>query len=195
MVGARECPKSGAPGRNDRQKDRESDRSFDQGFPVVLESARCWNPSVNRGGTGNRWFEMTILVPHAHKTARLAISLGVAISFATVSVSVHAIHTHAGAGWDTAAAECCTIEYSDRASCVGAICITDDPELEHGPRKNTGPCLACLFLKNCKVRVVVWQSPAPVMASDRHTSYRTIFCQTTPDIVSSSPRAPPLSHS
>ena len=138
---------------------------------------------------------MTILVPHAHKTARLAISLGVAISFATVSVSVHAIHTHAGAGWDTAAAECCTIEYSDRASCVGAICITDDPELEHGPRKNTGPCLACLFLKNCKERTGEWQSLDPVPAPGCHTSHHPIFCHTTPDIASSSPRGPPISRS
>jgi hypothetical protein len=31
--------------------------------------------------------------------------------------------------------------------------------------------------------------------SDRHMSHRTVFCHTTPDIVSSFPRAPPLSHS
>ena len=131
----------------------------------------------------------------SRRTARQAISLGVAIWFAFVSVSVYGLHQHSEARCDTAAAESSTIEHDDHLSCAGTVCLTDYSELEHGPRTDTGLCLACLFLKNCKERAVVWQSLDPVLVSDRHTSYRTIFCQTTPDIVSSSPRAPPLSHS
>ena len=138
---------------------------------------------------------MPILFLRSHRTARQAISLGIAIWFVIVSVSVHGLHKHAGARCDTAAAESSTIEHDDRVSCAGAVCLPDYSELEHGPQKDIGLCLACLFLKNFKERVVVWQSLDPVLVSDRHTSYRAIFCHTIPDIVSSSPRAPPLSHS
>jgi len=138
---------------------------------------------------------MPIRFLRSHRTARQAISLGIAIWFAFVSVSVHEFHEHGGARCDTTAAESSTIEHDDHVSCAGTVCLTDYSELEHGPRKDTGLCLACLFLKNCKERAVVWQSLDPVLVLDRHTSYRTIFCHTVPDIVSSSPRAPPLSYS
>ena len=172
-----------------------TDRSIDQRLPVVLESGRCRNPPLNRGRSGNGWFEMMpIRLLRSHGTARQAISLGIAIWFVFVSVSVHGLHEHAGARCDNAAAESSSIEHDDHESPAGAACLAGYSDLEHGPRKDTGLCLACLFLKNCKERAVVWQSLEPVLVSDRHTSYRTVFRHTIPDIISSSPRAPPLSY-
>jgi hypothetical protein len=59
--------------------------------------------------------------------------------------------------------------------------------------RDAGYCLACLFLKNCKERAVAWRSPVPVMPADDHALYRNPPRCTSATVVSSSPRAPPLS--
>ncbi len=129
----------------------------------------------------------------SHKIARQTLSLGVAVWFVFLSVSVHGLHRHTNQRCNAAAVESCAIEQNTRVSSTGAVWLTDDSEIEHGPRQNVGLCPACLFLKNCKERAVVWKSLDPVLASGNHPSHRTIFCHTTPVIVSSPPRAPPIS--
>jgi len=56
-------------------------------------------------------------------------------------------------------------------------------------------CPACLFLKTCLKRAIVWKAPAPALSLVRHPPQRTHLCYTSPDVTSSSPRGPPALHS
>jgi len=130
---------------------------------------------------------------HSLKTIRRAFSLSVAVWFVLVPVLLQGVHRHAELPCRAAAAETSVLDQSGRVSCTGTVGITAEPEIENNPQTATGLCPICLFLKNCREHDVLWTSLNLVQGSGRHVAPRATFCHTSPVVLSSIPRAPPVS--
>lgn len=127
---------------------------------------------------------------------RRSAALGLAVWFAAAAVFVQGLHRHPAGGPDPTPdaghPRCLAAGYAPAEAESGAPLIA----LGASTRQSHdvfGYCLACLFLKNCKERAIEWKSMVPVLPTDDYALLSGTFIVSSPVVVSSSPRAPPVS--
>lgn len=114
--------------------------------------------------------------------------------FAVLTGFVHALHLHPaneyGVETDPVCSTCSSHDMRSNMSVPVEQVKSADGSLWEA-QNNLGPCVACLFLKNCKERAISQDPHIPVLIPARHAIPHHCPASASSVIVSSCPRAPP----
>ena len=125
-------------------------------------------------------------------TIRCVATLGLTTLFTVLTIFVQGPHQHPANDPGPGHATCVIHGHGpDASACIDRLSPLDPSQRE--AYSDFGYCLACLFLKTCKERAVARTSPIPVLSLIKYVSPSNDLRCTSLIVISSSPRAPPVS--